>query len=540
MKSLPLSSFTTMLLLQLLILTLDLLPTVYCSSFSNSPRTAFHSKNHNRPSASATKASSLFQCPDDSTVVTDNKDSSCKKKYKLIQVQIIHRHGDRTPITPMMDRDYWQETLPSPDLLSKLSQGTRIVLGSERKKEEDDHGGVLSHAAGGIGPFGKLTKLGLLQMVQLGSRIRDELHHDVDDNDDDEDKEKDRVDDKMIARLFTHTDPIHPSKVKIKSTNFPRTIQSVQALLLGLFPLGYDGEIEIDASETDVLIPDPQPRLTVEQVELERELSRRSHIVEREEELEELAGKITDSLHHLIDWEHASGMSWGIGEEEEEEEEERHVNVDNKMNDNDDILNDSSSLTTTTTRSKRKWLTFSQLAEVMTCLRVRDQLPESISHEDYKIIASHSAWKWFENLRNDNLARLAMKSFMNLIMETLRDGLDENSKDPVLYFYSCHDSSLIGLMCAFRLEQPAEWPEYGSYLKVELFKSQEEEKDDGEVRVDYYVRFSLNGQVLKSSWGMEREGPTREMICLKHLSRSIAREHGHPCIIEERTGKNQT
>jgi Histidine acid phosphatase. len=383
-------------------------------------------------------------------------------------------------------------------------------------------------------------------MVQLGSRIRDELHQDVDNDEEEEGKDNDNDDDeKRMTRLFTHTDPIHPSKVKIKSTNFPRTIQSVQALLLGLFPLGYDGEIEIDASETDVLIPDPQPRLSVEQVELERELSRRSHIVEREEELEELAGKITDSLHYLIDWEHASGMSWGIGEEKEEEED----NVDRRRTDSDGILNDSSSssLTTTTAttktaRSRRKWLTFSQLAEVMTCLRVRDKLPESISHEDYKIIASHSAWKWFENLRNDNLARLAMKSFMNLIMETLRDGLDENSKDPVLYIYSCHDSSLIGLMCAFRLEQPAEWPEYGSYLKVELFKAQEEEKDNGEVRVDYYVRFSLNGQVLKSSWGMEREGPNkevpREMICLKHLSRSIAREHGHPCIIEERTGKS--
>lgn len=457
----------------------------------------------------------------------------------MIQVQIIHRHGDRTPITPMVDRDYWQETLPSPDLLSKIAQGTRIIFGGGGQDDDSTSTMVVSHAAGGIGPFGKLTKLGLLQMVQLGSRIREELHLDQEEkNDDDNDLVVDGEKPEFVeehgnvnvndAKLFTHTDPIHPSKIKIKSTNFPRTIQSVQALLLGLFPLGYDGEIEIDATGTDVLIPDPQPRLSVEQVELERELSQRRHIVEREEELEELAEKITDSLYHLIDWEHASGASWGIGEE-------RNV-VEHK----DGSTDGDSALT------RRRWLTFSQLAEVMTCLRVRDKLPESISHEDYKVIASHSAWKWFENLRNDNLARLAMKSFMNLIMETLRDGLEENRKDPVLYIYSCHDSSLIGLMCAFRLEQPAEWPEYGSYLKVELFKSQEEKEDDGEVIVDYYVRFSLNGQVLKSSWGMEQDGsnkneqPTREMICLKHLSRSIAREHGHPCIMEKTKGSHQT
>jgi len=100
-------------------------------------------------------------------------------------------------------------------------------------------------------------------------------------------------------------------------------------------------------------------------------------------------------------------------------------------------------------------------------------------------------------------------------------------------------------MCAFRLEQPAEWPKYGSYLKVELFKSQEDGKDDGTTgEVNYYVRFSLNGQVLKSSWDTEQDGSSNdsnqeltEMICLKHLSRSIAKEHGHPCIMEEKKEK---
>ena len=226
----------------------------------------------------------------------------------------------------MKDRDFWQGTLPPFDLLSKISQGTKIILrkSDHQNDRNDDDDTVVSHAAGGIGPFGKLTKLGLLQMVQLGSQIRDELHLDQGQNDH-------LVDEHgnlhiNCARLFTHTNPIHPSKVKIKSTNFPRTIQSVQALLLGLLPLGYDGEIEIDASETDVLIPDPQPRLSVEQVELERELSRRSLIVERERELQDLAGKITDSLYHLIDWEHASGKSWGIGEE-------RHVKDSEKDKD---------------------------------------------------------------------------------------------------------------------------------------------------------------------------------------------------------------
>jgi len=399
----------------------------------------------------------------------------------------------------MAEKDYWYGTLPAPSLIEKLSEDTII-------KRDGSDGSKIAHAAGGIGPFGKLTKLGLLQMVEVGSRIRDELHLEEEDGTNIVDSDGTLHMNK--GRLFTKDHPVHPSKVKIMSTDFPRTIQSVQALLLGLFPLGYDGEIEIDAKHTDVLIPDPQPRLSQEQVELERELSKRQHMLEREEELRTLSDKVTSQLQPLIDWENSTSGNWGIGEEGD--------------------------------GSKDKaLLTFSQLSEIMTCLKVRDKLPESISHEDYTIISSHSAWKWFENLRNENLARLAMKPFMNFIMETLRDGRKDESDDPVLYIYSCHDSSLIGLMCAFRLEQPAEWPEYGSFLKVELFKTEEDVggEDEGvKTNIDHYVRFSLNGEVLNSSWGVVEDDEidvdsTGGMICLKQLSSSIAREHGHACIL---------
>lgn len=390
----------------------------------------------------------------------------------------------------MADSDYWHGTLPSPSLLSRMAEGTIV-------NRVGNDGSKVAHAAGGIGPFGKLTKLGLLQMVEVGSRIRDDLHLDEEDG-------MNIVDENGTlqinsGRLFTKTNPVHPSKVKIKSTDFPRTIQSVQALLMGLFPLGYDGDIEIDARHTDVLIPDPQPRLSLEQVELERELSQRSHLLERGKELEAMADRITGELHGLIDWDHARAVNFGIGEE-----------------------------------GHKRALSFLQLAEVMTCLRVRDMLPDSICHEDYKTVVSHSAWTWFENLRNDHLAKLAMKPFMDFIMETLRDGRDEDNDDPVLHIYSCHDSSLIGLMCAFRLEQPAEWPEYGSFLKVELFKAESSSPEpEEETKTEYYIRFSLNGEVLKSSWGVDQEdgAEPREMICLKQLSASIAREHGHDCIL---------
>ena len=65
---------------------------------------------------------------------------------------------------------------------------------------------------------------------------------------------------------------------------------------------------------------------------------------------------------------------------------------------------------------------------------------------------------------------------------------------------------------------------YGSYLKVELYASYHNATPEEK---EYHVRFSLNGNILKSSWGKGHEDylETMEMIPLNHLVASIDREH---------------
>lgn len=353
-------------------------------------------------------------------------------QFELIHVQIIHRHGDRTPITPLSDVEFWKNTLPHPTLLEKIAHGTNV----ERNDGPDKC--ISSHAAAGIGPFGKLTQLGLLQMVQVGSQLLEELQYldqDVEENDGRTRMQK--------GYLFTKNNPIHPSKIKVISTDFPRTLQSVQAVLVGLFPDGFrdldnDISIKIDSRYTSELIPDPQPRLSNEQVQLEIELSQRPHLQERENELQDLALKLTHKLSHLID-DSVDALVFGIGEEMEQ----------NGMDGNP--------------------LAWIQLVEIMKCLKVRNLLPNTISEEEYEIASAHVAWKWFESLRDERLARLAMKPFMNFIMGELLQvqsrgerGTEKETREDeetLLTIYSCHDSSLIGLISAFRLQQPSKWPE---------------------------------------------------------------------------------
>jgi len=408
----------------------------------------------------------------------------------------------------MNDIEYWQSTLPSPTLLTKIAEGTTVI------RHENVNG--VQHAASGRGPFGKLTVLGLMQMVEVGSRLRNELHLD-----DDADDEQHHLDDDghihiQRGRLFSNKNPIHPNKIKVKSTDFPRTLQSVQSLLIGLFPDGLpEGtSIDIDARHTNVMIPDPQPRNSKEQIEMEIMLTKRKHIQERELELKGLARKVTQELKSFIS-DDVNSAAFGIGED---------------CGDKDD---------------QKLSLTWSQLSEIMTCLKVRDMLPDTISIEEFETATSHSAWKWFENLRNATLAKLAMNQFMTFILDTLHyghnrsKGIQVNNNDngeddeTMLHIYSCHDSSLIGLLCAFRLQQPAEWPEYGSFLKIELFESElvtPEEEDNHTNAIgekEYYVRFSLNGSILKCQWGLGENDylEPMNMIPFHHLVDSITREH---------------
>eukprot|EP00580_Thalassiosira_gravida_P018585 CAMPEP_0201661860 /NCGR_PEP_ID=MMETSP0494-20130426/4104_1 /ASSEMBLY_ACC=CAM_ASM_000839 /TAXON_ID=420259 /ORGANISM="Thalassiosira gravida, Strain GMp14c1" /LENGTH=481 /DNA_ID=CAMNT_0048140081 /DNA_START=87 /DNA_END=1532 /DNA_ORIENTATION=+ len=427
-------------------------------------------------------------------------------KLRLHQVSVIHRHGDRSPITPMKDEDYWQNQLPDPRVLDGISKGTSLI--------RPPGGGPKKHGAVGRGPFGQLTMMGLLQMISLGERLKEELEHSHDDSDVDESHS-------FVNRgkLFTPNKPLHPSRVKVMSTDFPRTVQSVQAVLTGLFPDAANLEnapIEIDLQQTNsYFIPDPQPRQYKHQLALERHLSNRPHLRKKEVKLQELAHRVTDALEgHL--GEGAKGVSFGIGEEKD-----------------------------ASLANKRQPLAWAQLAEILVCLHSRELLPSALSEEDVQAVSDHVAWRWFENLRHPVLAKSAMWKFASRLVENMQRKADEHDRhvgaesdsmemvveeyeqecieEPWLCIYSAHDSTLIGLLCVLQLEQPAEWPEYGSALKVELIG--EEDGDRPTKALQHWVRFSLNGQVLRSTWLVDDNNETATMVPLDRLADMIESEH---------------
>ena len=405
----------------------------------------------------------------------------------------------------MVDEQFWASTLVSFELLHKIALGT-VIVRPENDNGDHDGGRRLVHKASGHGPFGKLTQMGLFQMVEVGNRIRDELcssssstcsSSTITTNNNDDAK------DCFQCHIWDlRTRPPHPKDIRILCTDFPRTIQSVQGLLVGLFPDGIPkGQIiPIDCRHTNWMIPDPQPRRSKEQEELEWQLATRPYMQQREHDMLPLAIRCTNALRPMLG-KGAFEISFGVGEP--------------------DTATAAASHGTEAELQQQRPLPWAQLAEITKCLKVRNRLPPEITPEDQRAIMDHTAWRWFESLRDARLIHLVMHKFATEILHSMRHYTNE----PPLVIYSGHDSTLIALLCVFRLEQPSVWPEYGSYLKIELLEVTDadidninnEEDDPSEKEKDYVVRFFLNGQLLRSNW----DGEPQDMIPLHVLAHNI-------------------
>jgi len=435
------------------------------------------------------------------TAAAASSKTTTTTSLRRLQVQVVHRHGDRSPITSLKDEDYWAGQLIPAARLQELDQHTHVLT----------DGVADTHKASGRGPFGKLTALGLQQMEDLGAQLRDEF---VAATTGDSGRNEARVDGQgntVYPFLFGSSDgpndddecrPLQPSNLRVISTSFPRAIQSAQGVLAGLFPNGTttkdDERIQIDARHSLILLPDPQPRQTQEQVDLEDKLAARPHLQAKEEELLPLALRVTRALHPLLAAD-AHEASFGATQQQQQ-------------------------LRRTSAESiEVEPLAWNQLGEITKCLACRDRLPPEISEQDHHDVVQHAAWRWFESFRHPRLAYLSMHEQCEKMVHYF---VNHNDAEPVLTLYSAHDSTLIGLMCALKLEQPVEWPEYGSFLMMELLEvtttTTTTALQDGEAESEkkgLYVRFSLCGELLRSMW----DEPA-DMILLDRLVEKLRNE----------------
>ena len=247
------------------------------------------------------------------------------------------------------------------------------------------------------------------------------------------------------------------------------------------------------------MIPDPQPRHTKEQERLEALMMSRPHVLQKEAEQTAFATRITKAIHPLLG-EGAREMAFGVVQEQPGQ-----MSIELEP------------------------LAWNQLAEITKCLHVRSLLPPEISAEDVETIGKHTAWRWIETFSHSRLIYLAMNKLLVKQVEYMLD----HERQPSLTLWSAHDSTLLGLLSAYRLEQPSTWPEYSSFLLMEVVEVTET-SSDGSSNSELVVRFSLNGERLRSMW--DPNNPL-DAIPLALLEEKIRTEGSEPIdLAEDLTG----
>jgi hypothetical protein len=198
--------------------------------------------------------------------------------HELVQLAMLVRHGDRSPLTPTLSREFWRTKLPRLEELRRIARGTRVVRfdravdtaadvthrgeGAEEGEDEEQregekpggagqgvrreggNGARFAHSAVGDGVFGTLTQLGLAQMERLGQALRAELIEGAIPDEQQpaaliraagQQEAGRRPERPRRSRALLSAQPV-ASELALYSTDFPRTIQSLQVRLALPYP----------------------------------------------------------------------------------------------------------------------------------------------------------------------------------------------------------------------------------------------------------------------------------------------------------------
>ncbi|XP_034430672.1 lysophosphatidic acid phosphatase type 6 isoform X1 [Hippoglossus hippoglossus] len=168
-----------------------------------------------------------------SCTATDPNPSS---PYELKLVQVLFRHGARTPLKsiPNVMEVQWVPTLLEPPAHTHINYVVTDLHGGPRPSAPVEDSYRKNLLTGGTFP-GQLTTVGMQQLYELGTRLRRKYIEET----------------PFLGSTFS------PAEVYVRSTNIVRTIESAKCLVAGLFQQKQKEIVHIltTEAESEILYP---------------------------------------------------------------------------------------------------------------------------------------------------------------------------------------------------------------------------------------------------------------------------------------------